>query len=206
MRYQDVAFADGNGHEVVFESSGVGKWYGPKDFSTSFQLAWDEGFLYLAIDVTDDVFQAGARTHGYKRYCWKTGLQLGFEVGGPTSDEEGMLQALRSTNPDVSMLNLLNVGLFPGQLGCLTASSVLDHGYSPDSVEGRECCVEYVAHHGEGWARTSKFAVLRNDNNNHTVFEAAISKLDLIGSSAGRHEQWKQGLQFGFSMAVNDGD
>jgi hypothetical protein len=101
--YRDIPFANQAGREVVFESNTGGKWYGPEDFSIGWMLAWDEvreltdsylawcleltygwqrqppnswqQFLYLAVDITDDIFTVGERTKAWKHYCWKTGLQ-----------------------------------------------------------------------------------------------------------------------------------
>ena len=96
--YTDVAFANAAGDEVSFESSSThtGKWYGPDDFSVSWSLRWDDFYFYVAADVTDDTFKVGERTrqNADLRYCYKTGLQLGFEVGGPDQgDGQGVLQA-----------------------------------------------------------------------------------------------------------------
>ena len=51
--YRDVARADGQ--EVVYESIGYrSKFYGGSDFSIGWRAAWDEAWLYLALNVTDD--------------------------------------------------------------------------------------------------------------------------------------------------------
>ena len=83
--YKDVAFARADGVEVVFESSGAGKWYGEPDFSARWMLAWNDAWLYLALDVRDDkTFVGSAEQQERADACWSftTGLQLGFEVGG----------------------------------------------------------------------------------------------------------------------------
>ena len=59
-------------------------------------LVSDPGDAYVAAVVTDDTFKVGERTrqNADLRYCYKTGLQLGFEVGGPDQgDGQGVLQA-----------------------------------------------------------------------------------------------------------------
>ena len=38
--YSNVAFATASGDEVVFESYGDSKWFGPDDFSVKFMLSW----------------------------------------------------------------------------------------------------------------------------------------------------------------------
>ena len=50
--YSDLAFADADGREVVFEKHAGGRWFGPADFSVRAKLGWDEAHLYLALDVT----------------------------------------------------------------------------------------------------------------------------------------------------------
>ena len=124
-QYTDVAFANTAGDEVVFETQRGGKWYGPTDFSTSWMMRWDENFLYLALDVIDDTFTVGEKGGNLGRtFCWKTGLQLGFEVGGPGSHHPGALQAERSADLDISRLDLINIGFFPGQARHLLLSSI----------------------------------------------------------------------------------
>lgn len=80
--------------------------------------------FYLAVDVTDDIFQVGARNvqegSWEKTFCWKTGLQLGFEVGGPDAlasgkSMAGILHEERSASLKKSMFDLINIGLYPGQ-------------------------------------------------------------------------------------------
>tara|TARA_B110001452_G_scaffold177617_1_gene149009 strand:+ start:315 stop:1475 length:1161 start_codon:yes stop_codon:yes gene_type:complete len=89
--YTDVSFADGQGREAQFESYGGGKWFGPTDFSMRWMLAYDDDNFYVGADVTDDVFAVGEPTDAAS--CYKTGMQLGFEVGGPAdAATQGMLQ------------------------------------------------------------------------------------------------------------------
>ena len=57
---------------------------------------------------------------------------------------------------------------------------------------------------GAGWMRLSRAAMIRNENSRHTLIELAIHKLDLLGSD--HADRWAEGLQFGFSFAMNDGD
>lgn len=192
-KYTDVAFAAADGSEVIFEPYGGGKYYGKDDFSISWMTAWDEDYFYLAADVTDDLFKVGD-------VCYATGLQVGFEVGGPTSmkdgvSNQGMLQAERSDSLSISRMQLLNVGLKPSQSSCST-----------DSGEGRDCCIHYELTNGEDFMRKSKAAILRNENSKRTIFEAAFSKLDLLGSTERHLKRWEEGLRFGFSFAMNDGD
>ena len=84
--YRDVAFAKPNGEEVIFESSAGGKWFGDSDFSAKWMVAYNDAWLYLAFDVSDDKTFVGslksqADASGADA-CWsyRTGLQLGFEV------------------------------------------------------------------------------------------------------------------------------
>ncbi len=58
--YENVAFADKDGNEVVFESYGDGTWFGAADFSVRFMLRWDASNLYLAAEATDDDLQVRA--------------------------------------------------------------------------------------------------------------------------------------------------
>ena len=156
--------------------------------------AWDDDYFYLAIDVTDDVMRVG-------RLCYEQGLQVAFEVGGPASKDggtsmAGMLQAKRSSDLSISRLNLINLGLQEGQASCTTAPG----------ATGRDCCVHYELNNGDGWLQLGSVAVLRNENSKHTFIEVAFSKLDLLGSAAAHTSRWGEGLTFGFSFLVNDGD
>ena len=213
--YTDVAFARADGEEVIFEAYAGGSWYaaqfgaqfgaqfserssilryGPGDFSTKWMTAWDDDYFYLAIDVTDDVMRVG-------RLCYEQGLQVAFEVGGPASKDggtsmAGMLQAKRSSDLSISRLNLINLGLQEGQASCTTAPG----------ATGRDCCVHYELNNGDGWLQLGSVAVLRNENSKHTFIEVAFSKLDLLGSAAAHTSRWGEGLTFGFSFLVNDGD
>jgi hypothetical protein len=135
--YTNVPFAKEDGEVVVFEEDeGTGgSWSGPEDFSTSLKLAWDSQFLYLAIDVTDDVFKVDG-------VCFKQGVQLAFEVGGAESQDAsgafltGVLQAKRSRSTLQSRLDLLNVGFKPGQQSCLSDSQ-------GQGAEDTQCCMDY---------------------------------------------------------------
>jgi len=151
-------------------------------------VSWDEDNLYLAADVTDELLRVSST-------CYKNGMQVGIEVGGSGAKMEGMLQAERSTSLDISRLRLLNVGLKPGQSSCSTA---LD--------ESGSCCVQYENSAGGYWVRHTKVGVLRNENNKRTTFELAVAKADLIGTSKEHTDKWGEGLTFGFSFLVNDGD
>jgi len=197
--YQDVAFAREDGQIVVFEEYSGGKWFGPSDFSNKWMMRWDDDFVYLAIDVTDDKLQVSSR-------CLDQGLQVAFEVAGPGVDggaEKGALQDERSPVSDVSRLQLLNVGLKPGQTSCST-----------DLPFAQQCCVDYERTNNadiniegnDGWVRYTKVAVLRNENTKLTTFEAAFSKYDLMGARSEHLDHWQEGLKFGFSFVVNDGD
>ena len=87
-------------------------------------LKWDADYLYLALDVTDDSFTVGEPSPRRHTYCWKTGLQIGFEVGGPAASTPGALQAERSTSLEVSRLDRINLGFFPGQTSCRTQPNI----------------------------------------------------------------------------------
>ena len=192
--YTDVAFATTTGEEVVFEAHDGGVWYGPSDFSVKFMLAWDDTNLYLAAEITDDVLQVGET-------CYANGLQAAFEVGGPQSSSgAGMLQAQRSTDSAVSRLQLINLGLKPNQVsptGAVCSSEL------PDPLG---CCVSYELSQSEsGFARMTRAAVLRNPISKVTTFEVAFAIADLF-AEASHVDHWGEGLQFGFSFLVNDGD
>ena len=204
--YQDVAFADRNGEEVVFESFGSGKWFGRDDFSVRFMLRWDSRHLYLAAEATDDDLQAGAT-------CYANGLQAAFEVGGENSpDGAGGLQRRRSEDATISRLQLLNLGLRARPL----EGGRLEHGgaCSTKLPDAEACCVDYeLSQHG-GFARKTHAAVLRNEITRVTAFEVAFAIEDLVGNdlagvpneSTPTWPRWKEGLEFGFSFLINDGD
>jgi hypothetical protein len=48
------------------------KWRGPEDLSATFKIQWDERFLYIAVEVTDDqvVEPHGAREKGNETGSW----------------------------------------------------------------------------------------------------------------------------------------
>ena len=66
--------------------------------------------------------------------------------------------------------------------------------------------MHYELNNGDGWLQLGSVAVLRNENSKHTFIEVAFSKLDLLGSAEGHLRRWHEGLRFGFSFAINDGD
>ena len=99
--YQDVGFAKADGEEVVFESSmASGQWFGLSDFSATWMLAWNDAWLYMALDVRDDKTFAGMQPPDPSQ-CWAfhTGLQLAFEVGGPSAAVPDVVQARWSSPP-----------------------------------------------------------------------------------------------------------
>lgn len=187
--YTDVPFAKDDGQEVVFETHRNGKYYGPDDFSITWMLAWDDTYLYLAATVTDDQLQTSDT-------CYKNGLQVAFEVGGPGRGEmTGILQAEHSADLAISRLQLMNVGLKAGQSACTT-----------EGTDALACCVHYELTQQENWFRRSKVAVLRNPMARRTVYEVAFHKTDLLGASPRHLAAWGKSLRFGFSFAINDGD
>jgi len=188
--YTDVPFAAMNTkNEVVFEMHNGAKYFGPSDFSISWMMAWDDTYLYLAAKVKDDVLQTS-------NTCYENGLQVAFEVGGEQAAQPGMLQAERSHELGKSRLQLMNMALSAGHTACST------HGrHAPP------CCVHYeLSHQEEGFFRRAKLAVLRNPAANTTTYEVAFHKTDLMGADASHLSQWAEGLRFGFSFAINDGD
>jgi len=195
--FQDVPFATQAGDEVVFEAHDGGKWFGPSDFSIRWMLAWDDqpgddDYLYLAAEVRDDTFQVSGS-------CYGNGLQVAFEVAGPDKGvHAGELQAERSADLGVSRLQLINAGLKVGQTACSTELS-----------DTEACCVDYeLSQQEEGFFRRTKVAVLRNPNSRTTTYELAFHKGDLVGDDhdTGSRSHWREGLTFGFSFLVNDGD
>ena len=213
--HTDVPFATEDGNLVVFQNMPGDKgsaYFGPSDFSVSFAVAWRDDAFLMAVEVTDDVFTVATT-------CYANGLQLAFEVGGPNTAAPGMLQALRSDKLELSMLDLINAGLtaidtpgnvrypaFCSSLGDTAAGQNYPVG-SADFVD--QCCVHYEKNNAGGFKKDSHIAVSRNKLSKKTTYEVAISLRDLIGPSAvdSPHKaEWKEGLVFGFSMLVNDGD
>jgi len=198
--YESVAFASLTGDVVTFESHDGGKWYGPSDFSVSFMLAWDSRHFYLAAEVQDDMLTAG-------RNCWDTGLQAGFEVSSEYKEaslEMGLLQAERSKDGNISKLQLINLGLRPEQVapsGTAACSSSL--------VDPLSCCIHYERSVQDGgFVEKTQIAVLRNPVTRVTTYEVAFALEDLLGSRVEDvyDSHWREGLRFGFSFLVNDGD
>ena len=201
--YQDVPFARQDGTEVKFEvkfevlaggtgkaSARGGRYFGDEDFSIRWMLAWDDTYLYLAAKVTDDVLQTSS-------VCYENGLQVAFEVGGPGQGRQaGMLQAERSSDLDVSRLELINMALGAEQQSCNNLGT-----------DARQCCLQYeLSQQDGGFFRRTKLAVLRNPTARTTTYEAAFHKTDLLGGDEARLRRWGQGLHFGFAFAINDGD
>jgi hypothetical protein len=177
-------------------------------------LAWNDAWFYIAIEARDDATVGGevappldARGAGCTAY--RTGLQLGFEVGGPAAPVPGLVQAARSADLAVSRMLHVGLGLRPGQESCDSARA-LDAGDNRTT-----CCVNHAA---EGRLSRTQTAVLRNPNNRRTYIEVAIAMRDLLpasaltavhrGESAGAVQSaaWAEGLRFGFAFALNDGD
>ena len=135
MRYEMPLFATAAGDVVMYENYNGGVWDGRNDFWVTARLAWDEDYLYLAIEVIDDDFDVSGA-------CYKQGVQVAFEVGGDESfDREGhrllgTLQAKRSERIQVSRLKLINLGLNPGQAACNRAPV-------GDTNAADDCCVNY---------------------------------------------------------------
>ena len=194
--YVDVPFAREDdvdhtpGAEIVFETHAGGKYFGKSDFSARWMLAWDTTYFYLAAEVTDDVLQTSDQ-------CFKNGMQVAFEVGGPGKGEgKGMLQAERSADLAESRLELINLSLGGGQSACTTTGT--DAGM---------CCVDYeLSQQDGGFYRRAKVAILRNPMTRTTTYETAFHKSDLFGNNEAFARRWKEGLTFGFSFVINDGD
>mmetsp|Transcript_31519 Transcript_31519/g.56411 ORF Transcript_31519/g.56411 Transcript_31519/m.56411 type:complete len:241 (-) Transcript_31519:65-787(-) len=124
-RYSDPEFATLSGKIVTFETLDPAKlWRGPNDFSLhSFMLKWDPEYIYLAVEVMDDVWEpitVGTR-------CHTNGVQLAFEVGGDDSldldgnSALGLVQARRSRELNISRSVLINVGMSAFETHCTCA-------------------------------------------------------------------------------------
>ena len=57
-----------------------------------------------------------------------------------------------------------------------------------------------------GFCRRTQLAVLRNPMARTTTYEAAFNKTDLLGTDPDHLRRWSEGLNFGFSFVINDGD
>ena len=136
--------------------------YGDSDFSLVWRVAWDDDFLYLAIDVTDDTFIVG-------EHCWECGVQVAFEVAGSAAGAAaGVLQDKRSDDPAISREIDMSMGLKQKQTQCRSPNA---DTRKVDGVD-TECCVSYstkVSGAGEWGLQLTKAAVLRNENNRHTT-------------------------------------
>ena len=60
-------------------------------------LKWDDKYLFLALDVTDDTHVGGDIGA-----CYKQGVQVAFEVGGPASVDQVRAGQTWLTNKSVS--------------------------------------------------------------------------------------------------------
>ena len=205
MRYEMPLFATAAGDVVMYENYNGGVWDGRNDFWVTARLAWDEDYLYLAIEVIDDDFDVNGA-------CYKQGVQVAFEVGGDESfDREGhhllgTLQAKRSERIQVSRLKLINLGLNQGQTACNRAPV-------GDTNAADDCCVNYESAAGGSWVELCGGAAVRDEARQTTTYELLFSKRDLIGfvpqtaaDAAYLDALWDTGLVFGFSFLVNDGD
>ena len=126
------------------------------------RVAWDDDFLYLAIDVTDNTFIVG-------EHCWECGVQVAFEVAGSAAGAAaGVLQDKRSDDPAISREIDMSMGLKQKQTQCRSPNA---DTRKVDGVD-TECCVSYstkVSGAGEWGLQLTKAAVLRNENNRHTT-------------------------------------
>ena len=209
MRYEMPLFATETGDIVMYENYNGGIWDGRDDFWLTAMLAWDDSYLYLAIEVIDD--DQKQLDDDYTRpsgQCYNQGVQVAFEVGGDASiDREGnsllgVLQAKRSADAAQSRIKLINLGLNPSQSYCERAP--VDDMNADD-----DCCVNYEDAAGGEWIGLCGGAALRDNERKITTYELLFSKYDLLGTSRDAAliaSQWNAGLVFGFSFLVNDGD
>ena len=180
-------------------------------------VAYNDAWLYLAFDVQDDKTFVGSAVEqasaGGADGCWsyRTGLQIGFEIGGQMAPVPGLVQAERSEDLAVSRMLHVGLGLRPGQETCASARMADTLGLDNRTT----CCVN--GREAATLTRT-QVAILRNPNNRRTAIEVAVAMRDLLPEAALRAryesdaagamqwEKWRKGLRVGFSFALNDGD
>ena len=135
-----------------------------------------------------------------------------MQVGGPRASTPGLVQAERSEDLSVSQMIYLGAGLRPGQESCCSARAASALGLRSNATI---CCVN-----GREAGRLSRtqVAILRNPNNRRTGIEVAVAMRDLLPTQAlseryssdqagaMQSDMWTEGLQIGFSFALNDGD
>jgi len=142
--------------------------------------------------------------------CWsfKSGLQLGFEIGGPSAAVPQLVQAVRSEDLEISHLIHLGLGLRPGQQSCVSSHGASVNNLGVEVDNKTMCCVNGPE---AGQLSRTQVAILRNPNNQRTSIEIAIAMRDLLPEAgltkpAAASGMWHEGLRMGFSFALNDGD
>ena len=58
----------------------------------------------------------------------------------------------------------------------------------------------------DGWSKLTAAAARRDERHKKTYYEAAFSKIDLLGRNFANLDRWRVGLRLGFAFLVNDGD
>jgi len=79
-----------NQEKFFFVGQGISsaKWGGPRDLSATFKLAWDDQYLYVAVEVTDDRVTEphGSLVPGMETGSWDDdGIELMFDDDGSNS-------------------------------------------------------------------------------------------------------------------------
>mmetsp|Transcript_26808 Transcript_26808/g.63590 ORF Transcript_26808/g.63590 Transcript_26808/m.63590 type:complete len:333 (+) Transcript_26808:61-1059(+) len=214
-RYSDVEFATLDGTVVSFEEPFSNNTHsGPEDHSHSFMLKWDSSWLYFALTVKDENFEAVTETNS----CYDQGLQLAIEVGGYDSVDlngrsaVGLIQAQRAHDTNVSRMVLINIGPAQGS-GYCHCDGCPDVNFAPASSA---CCVHYESHgvsspHGAKFEQRVKAAIRRQDQAQQTIHEIAIHRDDIMypdweGRVTRANSRWTAGTRFGFSFAINEGE
>jgi hypothetical protein len=214
-RYTDVEFAVLNGTVVKFEEPfSNGTYNGPSDFSYTLKLKWDPTWLYVAVEVTDDLWEDVIESNG----CYEHGLQLAIEVGGENAtradgkSELGLVQARRSDNLGQSRMVMINVAMSAGVTSC----ACVDCDTSSNAPANDQCCVTYENHGapsptaGTSFLQRLSLGIVRDEVAGKTFYEVAIHRGDIMyedwpGRELSSASRWSAGTVMGFSMVANEG-
>jgi hypothetical protein len=163
--FEDWPELDGYTH--VEEPSGRGEWDGPQDLGIRVGFLYDERFLYIAADVTDD-------RHSQPFYGWEMWKGDSVQIGFDPMNEE----------------NRLGYSGNQHELGLVLLDS------------GRALVWRWYGRVGQPLdeMRDARIAIVRNEDEGHTRYEAAIPLAELSPLSP-----WVE-PKIGLALTVNDAD
>lgn len=131
-------YADLTSHEIPSDRLWEGETTGPGDLDTLFQVAYDDMFLYVAVQVTDDVVVSNIAPNDIKGHWRSDSVEITVDPAGPGASEntlttfktgifpfdtEGNVQAERDADANQGIISLTAPDM-------QVASMATDKGYN----------------------------------------------------------------------------